>query len=138
MFFWKRDLSVISIDLCCDREQRMKLLDYMLNLWSHFKGISHQGQRLLFEGGQSILMRNWRQSLKVSIVKELCIFLAFNYYLFPKYSYVLFLFLFHTMDIWIIFSLWGSVNKNMDLFIHSRMAGEKSKDGVSVPKKGSR
>lgn len=32
----------------------------------------------------------------------------------------------------------GHINKSMDLFIHSRMAGEKSKDGVSGPKKGSR
>lgn len=35
-------------------------------------------------------------------------------------------------------SLPGHINKSMELFIHSRMAGEKSKDGVSVPKKGSR
>lgn len=37
-----------------------------------------------------------------------------------------------------IFLLHGHINKNMDLSIHSRMAGGNSKDGVSGSKKGSR
>lgn len=82
----------------CDREQRMKLLGYMLNLWSHFKGITHQGQRLLFEGEQSILMRDWRQSLKVSLFKELCFLLLSIITILEEYYHGLFLFLFYTMD----------------------------------------
>ena len=72
----------------------MKLLDYMLNLWSHFKEITLQVRRLLFEGGQSILMTDRRQSLKVSIVKEFCILLAFNYYFFYKVFLLYFILLF--------------------------------------------
>lgn len=37
-----------------------------------------------------------------------------------------------------LYLLYGCINKNMDLFIHSRMAGGNSKDEGSGLKKGSR
>lgn len=41
------------------------------------------------------------------------------------------------MDIYIVSSI-APINQETGLFIHSAMAGGKSKDGGSVPKKGSR
>ena len=40
------------------RGRKTKQLVYMQSFWSHFKGITHQGQRHLLEEEQSIPMKN--------------------------------------------------------------------------------
>lgn len=118
------------------REPRMKLRVCTKSLWSHFKVTQHLVRSLLFEEELSIPMIKWRLIPKVSFIGKK-VYIFFHYY-YDRFSMFI-LVLFKTMDTWIVFLLlWGHINKSMGLFIHSRMAGEKSKDGVSVPKKGSR
>lgn len=123
------------------REQKMRLLAYMLSLWSHFKVIMLLDQRLSFGEEQLIPMINWKMTLRVSITNEFCTSCPSYFYYVCLISWKSWLYMFFMLWIYTYFLLLFCIItliKVWTFFIHSRMAGEKSKDGVSGPKKGSR
>lgn len=141
--FWLFLLKRVTCSVCqwsvLSREKRMKEHDYMRNLCSHFKVIIRPGQRLLLEEDWLIQTISWRLILKVSVIDEGHGCLILNMFA-VNFSSKIMCFILVYGSHWIRCSflfLRKHINKSMGLY-HSRIAGEKSKDGVSVPKKGSR
>ena len=132
-FLWHFSFTAFSVVLSFFlstgiwRGRRMKRHVYMQNLLSHSKVTAHLGQSLS-EVVWSIPMQSWRLIQKVS--DRGFIYVCFCIVAFPVLSLNI------VQDGYIFFI--AQIYQENGLFIHSAMAGGKSKDGGSVPKKGSR